>query len=61
MKGRLWHWVPEFICPKGTFYGMYMTHKLGAEHEEWLRKKKYWADKKRRKNKIISALVTTML
>ena len=49
MEGRLWHWVPEFVCPRGTFSGMYMTHKPGTEHEEWLRKKKYWADKKRRR------------
>ena len=27
---------------------MYMTHKPGADHQEWLRKKKYWADRKRR-------------
>ena len=48
MEGRTWYWVPEFVCPNGTFSGMYMTHKPGADHQEWLRKKKYWADCKRR-------------
>ena len=48
MEGQTWYWVPEFVCPKGTFTGMYMTHRSGSEHQEWLRKKKYWADKKRR-------------
>ena len=48
MEGRTWYWVPEFVCPNGTFSGMYMTHKPGADHQEWLRKKQYWKDRKRR-------------
>ena len=48
MEGRTWYWVPDFVFPKGTYSGMYMTHKPGNDHTEWLRKKKYWADRKRR-------------
>lgn len=47
MEGRTWYWVPDFVCPRGSFSGMYMTHKP-EDHAEWLRKKKYWADRKRR-------------
>ena len=47
MEGRTWWWVEEFVDKGGKFNGLYMTHKSGAPHQEWLRKKKYWADKKK--------------
>ena len=46
MEGCTWYWVPDFVCPKGTFSGMNMTYKP-EDHTKWLCKKKYWVNQKR--------------
>ena len=44
--GKTWHWCPDHFL-KGVFDGLYMTHKPGAGHQEWLnRKNKRKAQKK---------------
>ena len=44
--GKTWHWCPDHFL-KGVFDGLYMLHKPGAGHQEWLeRKNKRKAQKK---------------
>lgn len=44
--GKTWHWCPDHFL-KGVFNGLYMQHKPGAGHDEWLeRKNKRKAQKK---------------
>ena len=37
--GKTWHWCPHHKLP-GVFDGLYMPHKPGKEHDEWVSKKK---------------------
>ena len=48
--GKTWHWCPDHFL-KGAFDGIYMLHKPGAGHQEWLeRKNKRKAQKKNGKS-----------
>ena len=41
--GKTWHWCPHHKLP-GVFDGLYMQHKPGKGHDEWLPRRK--SDKK---------------